>query len=116
MSSREVIQQNCPIRWDSYRPWRYPDMAPLAQVRTQVEEVRPLRQKQCTPPCLPLTSQAEVRRSESLMLKPRPHYRLLNRSAIRKNKSITPIEEDAKYDDLTPIWRRTTLNSIAGEM
>src|SRR6218665_1500800 len=61
-------------------------------------------------------SQAEVRRSERLMLKPRPDYRLLNRSATRQDKSITAIEEDAEYDDPTPIWRRTTLNSIAGEM
>src|SRR6218665_2204959 len=60
-------------------------------------------------------SQAEVRRSERLMLKPRPDYRLLNRSATRQDKSITAIEEDAEYDDPTPIWRRTTLNSIAGE-
>src|SRR6218665_3220262 len=61
-------------------------------------------------------SQAEVRRSERLMLKPRPDYRLLTRSATRQDKSITAIEEDAEYDDPTPIWRRTTLNSIAGEM
>src|SRR6218665_27757 len=64
---------------------------------------------------VPLT-QAEVRRSERPMLKPRPDYRLLNRSATRQDKSITAIEEDAEYDDPTPIWRRTTLNSIAGEM
>src|SRR6218665_1551345 len=49
-------------------------------------------------------SQAEVRRSERLMLKPRPDYRLLNRSATRPDKSITAIEEDAEYDDPTPIW------------
>src|SRR6218665_276156 len=61
-------------------------------------------------------SQAEVRRSERLMLKPRPDYRLLNRSATRPDKSITAIEEDAEYDDPTPIWRGTTLNPIAGEM
>src|SRR6218665_476886 len=61
-------------------------------------------------------SQAEVRRSERLMLKPRPDYRLLNRSAIRPDKSVTAIEEDAEYDDSTPIRRGTTLNSIAGEM
>src|SRR6218665_3918835 len=61
-------------------------------------------------------SQAEVRRSERLMLKPRPDYRLLNRSATRPDKSITAIEEDAEYDDLTPIWRGTTWNPIAGEM
>src|SRR6218665_3107202 len=61
-------------------------------------------------------SQAEVRRSERLMLKPRPDYRLLNRSATRQDKSITAIEEDAEYDDPTPIWRRTTSNPIAGEM
>src|SRR6218665_3708167 len=61
-------------------------------------------------------SQIEVRRSERLMLKPRPDYRLLNRSATRQDKSITAIEEDAEYDDPTPIWRGTTLNSIAGEM
>src|SRR6218665_1004356 len=60
-------------------------------------------------------SQAEVRRSERLMLKPRPDYRLLNRSATRQDKSITAIEEDAEYDDPTPIWRRTTLHPIAGE-
>src|SRR6218665_313003 len=61
-------------------------------------------------------SQAETRRSERLLLKPRPDYRLLNRSATRPGKSITAIEEDAEYDDPTPIWQRTTLNSIAGEM
>src|SRR6218665_2486256 len=61
-------------------------------------------------------SQAEVRRSERLMLKPRPDYRLLNRSATRQDKAITAIEEDAEYDDPTPIWRRTTSNPIAGEM
>src|SRR6218665_3615727 len=61
-------------------------------------------------------SQAEVRRSERLLLKPRPDYRLLNRSAIRPDKSIPAIEEDAEGNDLTPIWRGTTLNSIAGEM
>src|SRR6218665_645031 len=61
-------------------------------------------------------SQAEVRRSERLMLKPRPDYRLLNRSATRQDKSITAIEEDAEYDDPTPIWRRTSSNPIAGEM
>src|SRR6218665_3041711 len=61
-------------------------------------------------------SQAEVRRSERLMLKPRPDYRLLNRSATRQDKSITAIEEDAEYDDPTPIWRRTTSEPIAGEM
>src|SRR6218665_431208 len=60
--------------------------------------------------------QAEVRRSERLMLKSRPDYRLLNRSATRQDKSITAIEEDAEYDDPTPIWRRTTSNPIAGEM
>src|SRR6218665_2608554 len=60
-------------------------------------------------------SQAEVRRSERLMLKPRPDYRLLNRSATRPDKSITAIEEDAEYYDPTPIWRGTTLNPIAGE-
>src|SRR6218665_1176275 len=61
-------------------------------------------------------SQAEVRRSERLMLKPRPDYRLLNRSATRPDKLITAIEEDAEYDDPTPLWRRTTSNPIAGEM
>src|SRR6218665_920879 len=60
-------------------------------------------------------SQAGVRRSERLMLKPRPDYRLLNRSATRPDKSITAIEEDAEYDDPTPLWRGTTLNTIAGE-
>src|SRR6218665_2166690 len=58
-------------------------------------------------------SQAEVRRSERLMLKPRPDYRLLNRSATRQDKSITAIEEDAEYDEPTPIWRRTTSEPIA---
>src|SRR6218665_3766725 len=61
-------------------------------------------------------SQAEARRSERLLLKPRPDYRLLNRSATRQDKSITAIEEDAEYDDPTPTWRGTTLNPIAGEM
>src|SRR6218665_2247813 len=51
--------------------------------------------------CVPSTngflvplSQSEVR-SERLLLKPRPDYRLLNRSAIRPDKSITAIGEDA---------------------
>src|SRR6218665_2617844 len=61
-------------------------------------------------------SQAEVRRSERLMLKPRPDYRLLNRSATRPDNSITAIEEDAEYEDSTSIWRGTTLTPIAGEM
>src|SRR6218665_3564044 len=61
-------------------------------------------------------SQAAVRRSERLLLKPRPDYRLLNRSATRPDQSITAIEEDAEYDDPTPIWRGTTLKPIAGEM
>src|SRR6218665_19038 len=61
-------------------------------------------------------SQVEVRKSKRLMLKPRPDYRLLNRSATRQDKSITAIEEDAEYDDPTPIWRRTTSEPIAGEM
>src|SRR6218665_2789063 len=61
-------------------------------------------------------SQVEVRRSERLMLKPRPDYRLLNRSATRQDKSITAIEEDDEYDDPPPIWRRTTSEPIAGEM
>src|SRR6218665_430221 len=61
-------------------------------------------------------SQAEVRRSERLLLKPRHDYRLLNRSATRPDKSITAIEEDAEYDDSTPIRRGTTLTPIVGEM
>src|SRR6218665_3432732 len=61
-------------------------------------------------------SQAEVRSSERLLLKPRPDYRLLNRSATRPDKSITAIEEDAEYDDPTPMWRGTATNPIAGEM
>src|SRR6218665_3973212 len=61
-------------------------------------------------------SQTEVRRSQRLRLKPRPDYRLLNRSATRQDTSITAIEEDAEYDDPTPIWRRTTSNPIAGGM
>src|SRR6218665_1826175 len=61
-------------------------------------------------------SGAEVRISERLMLKPRPDYRLLNRSATRPDKSITAIEEDAEYDDPTPMWRGTASNPIAGEM
>src|SRR6218665_3242974 len=68
-------------------------------------------------------SQAEVRRSERLMLKPRPDYRLLNRSATRQDKSITAIEEDAEYDDptpnlagnyITPNRRRNDVSSWAG--
>ena len=65
--------------------------------------------------------QAEVR-SERLMLKPRPDYRLLNRSATRPDKSITAIEEDAEYDDPTnlagnyikPNRRRNDVSSWAG--
>src|SRR6218665_1523873 len=60
-------------------------------------------------------SQSEVRRSQRLLLKPRPDYRLLNRSATRPDKSITAIEEDAEYDDPTPIWWGTILHPIAGE-
>src|SRR6218665_620245 len=60
-------------------------------------------------------SPAEVRSERLMLLKPRPDYRLLNRSATRPDKSITAIEEDAEYDDPTPLWRGTTLNPIAGE-
>src|SRR6218665_4005874 len=45
-------------------------------------------------------SQARI---ERLMLKPRPDYRLLNRSAIWQDRSITEVDEDAEYDDLAPI-------------
>src|SRR6218665_529277 len=55
-------------------------------------------------------------RSERLLLKPRPDYRLLNRSAIGQDRSITEADEDAEYDDPTPIRRETQLNTVAGEM
>src|SRR6218665_452793 len=78
-------------------------------------ETMPASAPSTTADLVPL-SQAEVRRSERLMLQPRPDYRLLNRSATRQDKSITAIEEDAEYDDPTPIRRRTTSEPIAGEM
>src|SRR6218665_3330414 len=37
-------------------------------------------------------SQSQVRRSERLLLKPRPDYRLLNRSAIWQDRSITEVD------------------------
>src|SRR6218665_886540 len=40
-------------------------------------------------------SQSQIRRSERLLLKPRPDYRLLNRSAIWQDRSITEVDEDA---------------------
>src|SRR6218665_3167184 len=61
-------------------------------------------------------SQSQVRRSERLLLKPRPHYRLLNRSAIWQDRSITEVDEDAEYEDPTPLRRETQLKTIAGEM
>src|SRR6218665_1722994 len=61
-------------------------------------------------------SQSQVRRSQRLLLKPRPDYRLLNRSAIWQDRSITEVDEDAEYDDPTPIRRETQLKTIAGEM
>src|SRR6218665_2676603 len=61
-------------------------------------------------------SQAEVRRSERLLLTPRPDYRLLNRWALRPHKSIPAIQEGAEYDAPTPMWRGTASKPIAGEM
>jgi len=61
-------------------------------------------------------SQSQVRRSERLLLKPRPDYRLLNRSAIWQDRSITEVDEDAEYDDPAPIRRETPLRTVAGEM
>src|SRR6218665_86522 len=60
-------------------------------------------------------SQSQVR-SERLLLKPRPDYRLLNRSARWQNRSITEVDEDAEYDDPAPIRRETQLKIVAGEM
>ena len=42
-------------------------------------------------------SQSQVRRSQRLLLKPRPDYRLLNRSAIGQDRSRTEVDEDAGY-------------------
>src|SRR6218665_439030 len=61
-------------------------------------------------------SQAQVRRSGRLLLKPRPDYRLLNRSAIWQDRSITEVDEDAEYDDPAPIRQETPLRTVAGEM
>src|SRR6218665_2915254 len=61
-------------------------------------------------------SQSQVRRRERLLLKPRPDYRLLNRSAIWQDRSITEVDEDAEYDDPAPIRRETQLRTVAGEM
>src|SRR6218665_2584287 len=61
-------------------------------------------------------SQSQVRSSERLMLKPRPDYRLLNRSEIWPDRSITEVDEDAEYDDPAPIRRETQLKTVAGEM
>src|SRR6218665_2020254 len=61
-------------------------------------------------------SQSQVRRSQRLLLKPRPDYRLLNRFAISQDRSITEVDEDAEYDDPTPIGRETQLKTVAGEM
>src|SRR6218665_3608340 len=60
-------------------------------------------------------SQSQIRRSERLLLKPRPDYRLLNRSAIWQDRSITEVEEDAEYDAPAPIRRETPLKTVAGE-
>jgi len=61
-------------------------------------------------------SQSQVRRSKRLLLKPRPDYRLLNRSAIWQDRSISEVDEDAEYDDPTPIRRETQRTTVAGEM
>src|SRR6218665_654774 len=62
-------------------------------------------------------SQSQLRiRSERLRLKPRPDYRLLNKSAIWQDRTITEVDEDAVYDDPTPIRRETQLKTVAGEM
>src|SRR6218665_3015350 len=61
-------------------------------------------------------SQSQVRRSERLLMKPRPDYRLLNRSAIWQDRSITEVDEDAEYDDPAPSSRETQLKTVAGEM
>src|SRR6218665_3891493 len=62
-------------------------------------------------------SQSQVRiRSERLLLKPRPDYRLLNRSAIWQDRSITEVDEDAEYGYPTPIRREPQLKTVAGEM
>src|SRR6218665_3784303 len=61
-------------------------------------------------------SQSQVRRSKRLMLKPRPDYRLLNGLVIWQDRSITEVDEDAEYDDPTPIRRETQMKTVAGEM
>ena len=49
-------------------------------------------------------------------MKPRTDYRLLNRSAIWQDRSISEVDEDPEYDDPTPIRRKTQLTTVAGEM
>src|SRR6218665_3875251 len=61
-------------------------------------------------------SQSQIRRSQRLMLKPRPDYRLLNGLVIWQDRSITEVDEDAEYDDPTPIRRETQMKTVAGEM
>src|SRR6218665_2926476 len=61
-------------------------------------------------------SNSQVRRSERLQLKPRPDYRLLNRSAVWQDRSISEFEEDAEYGMPTPIRRETQLKTVAGGM
>src|SRR6218665_904889 len=61
-------------------------------------------------------SQSQVIRNERLLLKPRPDYRLWNRSTIWQDRSIIEVDEDAEYDDPAPIRRGTQLRTVAGEM
>src|SRR6218665_1068252 len=61
-------------------------------------------------------SQSQLRRSERLLLKPRPDYRLLNRSAIWQDRSIPEVDEDAEYGDPTSMRRETQRMTVAGEM
>src|SRR6218665_1041217 len=89
-------------------------MAPLVQVLSQVETIN-VSVPSTTGYLVPL-SQSQVRISTRLLLKPRPDYRLLNRSAIRQDRSITEVDEDAEYDNPTPIRRDTQLKTVAGEM
>ena len=60
-------------------------------------------------------SQSQVRRSQRLLLKPRPDYWLLNRSAVWQYRSISEVD-DTEYGIHTPIRRETQVKTVAGGM
>jgi len=61
-------------------------------------------------------SNPQVRRSQRLQLKPRPDYRLLNRSAVWQDRSISEVDEDAEYGIPIPIRRETQMKTVTGGM